>query len=47
MASCFAIFTLTLRTWALKWQLVEVVYNSYHAMGHCKGSLNGMKEGLI
>ena len=43
----FHIFTLTLRTWALEWQLVEVVSDSYHAMGHCDGSLDVMKEGLI
>ena len=43
----FHIFTLTLPTWALEWQLVEVVSDSYHAMGHCDGSLNGMEEGLI
>ena len=43
----FHIFTLTLRTWALEWQLVEAVSDSYHAMGHCDSSLDGMKEGLI
>ena len=47
MASCFTLFTLTRRTWALEWQLVEVVSDSYHAMGHCDGSLDGMREGLI
>ena len=26
----FHLFTLTLRTWALEWQLVEVVSDSYH-----------------
>ena len=40
----FHIFTLTLRTWALDWQLVEVVSDSYHAMGHCDGSLDGMTK---
>ena len=46
-ASCFPIFILTLRTWALEWQLVEVVSDSYQAMGHSDGSLDGMKEWLI
>ena len=43
----FHTFTLTLRTWALEWQLMEVVSDSYHAMGHCDDSLDGMIEGLI
>ena len=47
MASCFTLFTLTLCTWALAWQLVEVVSDSYHAMGHCDDSLDGTTEGLI
>ena len=47
MASCFTLFSLTLRTWALEWQLVEVVSDSYHAMGHFDDSLDGMKEGSI
>ena len=47
MASCFTFFTLTLCTWALEWHLVEVVSDSYHAMGHCDDSLDGMTEGLI
>ena len=47
MASCFTLFILTLRTWALEWQLVEVVSDSYHAMGHCDDSLDGMTKGLI
>ncbi len=44
MASCF---TLTLRTWALEWQLVQVVSDSYHAMGHCVDSLDGITERFI
>ena len=47
MASCFTLFTLTLCTWAREWQLVEVVSDSYHDMGHCDDSLDGMIEGLI
>ena len=47
MASCFTLFTLTLCTCALEWQLVEVVSDSYHAMGHCSDSLDGMTEGLM
>ncbi len=46
MASCFTLFTLTLATWALEWQLVEVVSDSDHAMGHSDDSLDGM-TGLI
>ena len=38
----FTSFTLTLLTWVLEWQLVEVVSDSYHAMGHCDSSLDGM-----